>query len=213
MHSITRTFTDFDGNQRTETHYFNLTKAELVELEFRSNGLEDRLQRLIVAQKGSDIMDLITEILELTYGVKAEGGRFRKGKLFWEDFRSSAFYSEFFFEMVTDADKVSAFLNAVIPQELRADAKREVQELRHPERFDPPAPVQPTIPERPKVPLAQLQQPQTVFGTPKTPQQHPNDPFFRGEPTTGDINLDELESFRAWQAQQGQGRNPHETQS
>lgn len=210
MHSITRTFTDFDGNQRTETHYFNLTKAELVELEFRSNGLEDRLTRLVAAQKGSDIMDLITEIIEITYGVKAEGGRFRKGREYWLDFKSSAFYSDFFFEMVTDADKASAFLNAVIPQELRADAQREVHEIRNPERFDPPAPA------RPKVPLAQLQQPQeqNVFQLPQPPQAHPNDPFFNPTPApAGDINLDELQSFRAWQAQQAQGRNPHETQS
>ena len=34
----THTYYDFDGQQRTEDFYFNLTEAELTELEYSMNG-------------------------------------------------------------------------------------------------------------------------------------------------------------------------------
>ena len=64
----TLTYEDFNGNQRTEDYYFNLTKAELMEMELSADGgLEATINKIIAAQNGKEIMELFKEIVLKAY--------------------------------------------------------------------------------------------------------------------------------------------------
>lgn len=124
------TFEDFDGNKRTETVYFNLTKSEIIELEVReadTGGFANRLKRISESTSGKEIMETFQEILQLTYGVRSDDGtRFIKHPNLYNEFKQTAAYDAFFQELVTDAEKASDFVNGVLPASLVQAAQAEI---------------------------------------------------------------------------------------
>lgn len=113
------TYTDLNGNKRTDTYYFNLTKAELV--EFSSdypNGVFEYLSHLM---KHADTMQgkLIATFKDLilrSYGERTPEGRFVKSTELREAFAASEAYSELFFEITADQNAAETFINAICPQ-------------------------------------------------------------------------------------------------
>lgn len=125
----TETFTDFDGNTRTEDFYFNLTKAELTEMQMSEvGGLEKRLKGIIMAQDGVRIMSFFKDILLKSYGVKsADGRRFIKNDEVRKEFEETEAYSQIFMDLVTDANKMADFIKAVIPSDLSEQVDEEMK--------------------------------------------------------------------------------------
>lgn len=115
------TYTDFNGNERTETFYFNLTQAELVELEVsHEGGLKESLEKIVAAEDGAKIIAEMKSIVLKAYGVKsADGKHFIKNDQLRQEFEGSEAYSVLFMEMVTQAESATEFVNGVVPKELR----------------------------------------------------------------------------------------------
>ena len=68
----THTYYDFDGQQRTEDFYFNLTEAELTELEYSMNGgLSQLLEKIIKEDDQKQIIEYFKKIVIMAYGVKS----------------------------------------------------------------------------------------------------------------------------------------------
>lgn len=113
----TFTYTDFNGNERTEDHYFNLTKTELVKMETSiAGGLVEMVNRITSEQDVPAIMKIFDEIIFKSYGVKsADGKRFEKSDKISTDFMQTPAYDMLFMELVTNADAAAAFINGVIP--------------------------------------------------------------------------------------------------
>ena len=113
----TRTYTDFSGNQRTEDFYFNLTKAECLEMEMSTEGgMEQMIRRIIAAQDMPTIMATFKKIILAAYGEKSpDGKRFMKSKEISQAFCETQAYSDLFIELSTDADAAAKFVNAIIP--------------------------------------------------------------------------------------------------
>lgn len=116
----TITYTDFNGNERTEDFYFNLTKAELTEMEMVTDGgLTNKLQRIVDTNDTKSMIDTFKDIICRSYGVKSEDGkRFVKNDELRNEFVQSEAYSELFMELVTDPEASAAFINGIIPQGL-----------------------------------------------------------------------------------------------
>lgn len=116
----TVTYEDFDGNQRTEDFYFNLTKAELTEMEMSLNGgLSQLLSKIIRENDERQIIEYFKKIVIDSYGQKSLDGRhFLKNDQIKQEFASSAAYSEIFMELATDAEKAAAFVNGLMPKDL-----------------------------------------------------------------------------------------------
>ena len=114
----TISFTDFDGNQRTEDFYFNLTKAEVTEMEMTvEGGLGKKLERIIQEQDMEKIIKEFKEIIRKAYGVKSpDGRRFIKNQEVFEAFEQTEAYSELFMELATNAEAAAEFVNGIIPQ-------------------------------------------------------------------------------------------------
>lgn len=127
----TITYTDFDGKSRTEDHYFNLNKAEVVKL-ITTNGdytLDKMIERLTVENNGKKVMEIFEDLIKMSYGRKSlDGRKFEKSEEIWRDFYETEAYSVLFMELVTDAKKAAAFVNQIIPADLASEVTKIINE-------------------------------------------------------------------------------------
>lgn len=127
----TITFTDYDGNVRTEDFYFHLNKSELIKWMITSGDYTfDRvLVRLSESKNGKEIMKHFEDLIRLSYGVKSlDGRKFIKNEEVWSDFYNTEAYSVLFTELVTDGKKAGAFVNGIIPKDLQEAIEKEMAE-------------------------------------------------------------------------------------
>ena len=113
----TITYTDYNNVERTEDFYFNLTKAELMEMEIgTTGGMADMIKRIIDAKDAPAIIKIFKELVLKAYGEKsADGKRFVKSEEISNGFAQTEAYSQLFMELATDADAAAAFVNGIIP--------------------------------------------------------------------------------------------------
>lgn len=118
----TITYTDYNDNERTEDFYFNLSKAELTEMELSTaGGLAEMIQRIVSTQDAPKIVKVFKDLVLAAYGEKsADGKRFIKTEELREAFSQTEAYSELFMELATDADAAAAFVNGIVPKDLDA---------------------------------------------------------------------------------------------
>ena len=114
------TYVDYNGNERTEDFYFNLTKAELTEMQLsESGGLTEFIQRIIDTQDTKKIIELFKDLILKAYGEKSlDGKRFIKSKELSDSFAQTEAYSDLFMELATDSKAAAAFVNGIIPSDL-----------------------------------------------------------------------------------------------
>lgn len=115
-------YTDFDGNERKEDFYFNLTKAELLEMQLSmEGGLQGHLERIIKTQSQPELIKMFKEIIMRAYGEKSpDGKRFMKSDEIRQNFECTEAYSELFMELATDSDAAAEFINALLPSDFKA---------------------------------------------------------------------------------------------
>ncbi len=123
----TITYSDFNGNERTEDFYFNLTKAEITKMELSTKGgLAELIQRIVAAQDTPAIIEVFEDLIKRSYGVKTPDGRgFVKRAEDLEAFMSTEAYSQLFMELATDADAAAKFVNGVVPADMAKQAAIE----------------------------------------------------------------------------------------
>lgn len=118
-------YTDFNGVDRNEDFYFNLTNAEVMEMEMScTGGLSEMINKIVAAQDVPSIIKVFKEIILKAYGEKsADGKRFIKSQELADSFSQTEAYSKLFMELSMDADKASEFINGIMP----ADAVKAIQ--------------------------------------------------------------------------------------
>lgn len=116
----TITYTDYNGNQRTENFYFNLTKAEVTRMEMSvQGGMAEMIDRIIAAQDAPSLIDTFEKMIQKSYGVKTPDGRgFIKRPEDLESFMATEAYSELFMELVTNAAAAAEFVNGIMPKDI-----------------------------------------------------------------------------------------------
>ena len=118
MLKMTRTYEDYNGVSRTEDFYFNLTEAEVTELEVSvDGGLVEMINRIVASRDGKQIIALFKDVILRAYGEKSpDGKRFIKNQELRDAFAQTNAYSDLFMELATDAQAASAFVNGIIPK-------------------------------------------------------------------------------------------------
>ena len=113
----TITYTDYNGTERTEDFWFNLTEAEALEMAMSTTGgLGAMLRRVVAAQDTPTIIKVFKDFIFKAYGEKsADGKRFIKSKELSTAFSQTEAYSQLYMELATDADKAAEFVNGVVP--------------------------------------------------------------------------------------------------
>lgn len=111
-------YIDYNGNERTEDFYFNLTKAEIAEMEHSMDGgLSTFLEKIIAEKQEKPLVEMFKEIILKSYGEKSlDGKRFIKNQELRDAFSQTEAYSELFMELSSNADAAAAFVNGIIPQ-------------------------------------------------------------------------------------------------
>lgn len=127
----TITFEDYEGNKRTEDHYFNLNKAEIIKW-LTTDGdytLDKKLERLFQAGNGKELMKTFDDLIQSSYGIKSlDGRRFEKSPEILRAFVESEAYVVLFTEIVTDAKKAAEFINAIIPKDMAEEISKIMKE-------------------------------------------------------------------------------------
>lgn len=123
----TITYTDYDGNERTEDFYFNLSKAELTEMELTTEGgLQTVLKNIVEARDIPRITAMFKKLLLMSYGQKsADGKRFIKSQQLSEEFTQTEAYSNLFLELLSDEDAAAAFVKGIVPADLAKEVNQE----------------------------------------------------------------------------------------
>lgn len=113
----TITYIDYDENERTEDFYFNLSKAELMEMEMsEQGGLQKFIHKIVAEQDHKRIVEMFKDLVLRSYGEKSmDGKRFIKSKEMRSAFEQTEAYSELFMELATDADAAAAFVRGITP--------------------------------------------------------------------------------------------------
>lgn len=111
-------YEDYGGNTRVEDFYFNLSEAELSEMELTTaGGLEEMMKNIIKARDTARMVAVFKEVVLKSYGVKSpDGRRFIKSKELSEEFTQTEAFTTLFMELFTDTDKASEFFNGLLPK-------------------------------------------------------------------------------------------------
>lgn len=114
-------YEDYNGVEREEDFYFNLTKAELMEMEFSTTGgLTEMINTIVQAKDDPAIIKVFKDLVLKAYGEKsADGKQFMKvndnGTPLYIAFSQTEAYSNLFMELATNADAAADFVNGIIP--------------------------------------------------------------------------------------------------
>lgn len=128
----TITYTDFNDVERTEDFYFNLTKAEIMEMEMSvPGGLGGMIQKIVSAQDAPALIKLFKELILKAYGEKsADGKRFIKNDELSEAFAQTEAYSILFMELATDDKAASEFITKIIPIDVQKELAKNGEPLK-----------------------------------------------------------------------------------
>lgn len=112
------TYTDYNGDEHTEDFYFNLNKAEVMEMDLRANGAYAAyLQQIVDQRDGKLLADEFKNIILRSYGEKsADGRRFVKSQELVDAFVQSEAYSELYMQLATDTEACEKFIQGVMPK-------------------------------------------------------------------------------------------------
>ena len=125
----TITYTDYNGVERTEDFYFNISKAEAMQLELTTNGgYAEMIKRVIDAKDGATIVNVFKEFVLKAYGEKSPDGKYfykvdengNPGNPLSKKFEQTEAYSELYMELALNAGAAAAFVNAVLPNDISA---------------------------------------------------------------------------------------------
>lgn len=117
MYKKTITYTDYNGNKRTEDFWFNFNKAEIAEMELStSGGMGEMLQRIIQTKDQPALIKIFKDFVLKAYGEKSpDGKQFVKSDELRTAFSQTEAYSELFMELATDDKAAADFFNGILP--------------------------------------------------------------------------------------------------
>lgn len=128
----TLTYTDFDGNERTEDFYFNLTEAEITDMQLSTEGgMYEYLKKIVDSKDQAKLIATFKEIVGKSYGEKSpDGRRFIKNKEIREAFEQTQAYSDIYMELVFDDVAASDFIKGILPSIDSLNAKVQKAEMK-----------------------------------------------------------------------------------
>lgn len=116
----TITYVDYDDNERTEDFYFNLTKAEVVEMQWGvAGGITKMMENILSAQDIPAIARFFKSLILKAYGEKSpDGKRFIKSEELSTAFSQTEAYSQLFVELGGSGEAAADFVNGILPKDV-----------------------------------------------------------------------------------------------
>lgn len=119
-------YKDFNGNDQSDTFYFNINEAEAIELRFVHGDFQDTIQYIQNVQNLDDdttldsayareLWSVFKEILEKSVGQKSTDGKlFVKNDAIRAKFTQSNAMSQFLIEILSDTNNAVEFVNGLM---------------------------------------------------------------------------------------------------
>lgn len=130
------TYVDYNGEKQTDDCYFNLSKAELLEMEMsEKGGFENYIRKLMEEKDNKKIYKLFKDLILMSYGQKsADGHSFIKKKMvdgqmiyLKDEFEQTEAFTELMMELLSGGDEAMAkFINSLIPKEIADQAAKQI---------------------------------------------------------------------------------------
>lgn len=119
-------YTDYNGTEREEPFYFNLTKAEIMEMELSTDGgFAEFIAKIVQTKDNKELVKLFKSFILKAYGEKsADGKRFMKSDEISAQFASTEAYSVLFMELLTDTKAATDFINGLAPVDTPIDQEQ-----------------------------------------------------------------------------------------
>lgn len=116
----TITYEDFNGETVSEEHFFHLSTAELLEMEFhQQGGMSALLEEIQNTEDRGKMIDLFKEIVSKAYGKRSpDGKKFIKTQELREEFLSSEAYSALFMDLITNENEAATFFTGMLPKDI-----------------------------------------------------------------------------------------------
>lgn len=126
MYKKTMIYYDYDGNKREEDLFFNLSKAEMIEMQMSTAGGYDKLlTRISKTRDTPELVKVIKDFILKAYGVKSDDGkRFIKSEELSTAFSQTEAYSNLYVELCSNDEEAAKFFKGVLP----ADMKQQLPE-------------------------------------------------------------------------------------
>lgn len=130
MFTKTITYTDYNGEERTEEFRFNMTRTELLLLDGTlEGGLEGTMEYMRKTNDLKGIAEIFENLVQSSYGIKsADGRRFIKNNEVLDAFVQSPAYDALIFELITKADTVGKEFLYGLCESIRTSGKLNDQE-------------------------------------------------------------------------------------
>ena len=124
------TYNDFEGEERTDVFYFNLTEAELADIELQYDGdMAKKMQIMQEKRDGRGMFEMISNLILRAYGEKtSDGKRFVKNAEMREAFAASDAYSKLLMDLLEDDKKLANFMTAIMPVNIREKVEQRLKE-------------------------------------------------------------------------------------
>jgi hypothetical protein len=196
-------YKDVDGNDQTEIAWFNLTKAECIELNIRND-----LEVIGRSKNNGEIMDTFNRIIGLSYGLRTGDGKFIKEERDFKVFKAGEAYSELFMQIWQNPEYALEFIKGVLPAEVVAEmgdtptqgnqSTVPAHMANHPslQGHKAKAPSQPKPQGQPAPSEAELRQ--EAYPQPQVPTTPPSVPE----------QSDDFAAFQEWKRQQAAAQTP-----
>lgn len=117
-------YIDYNGVERNEKFLFNLSKAELMEMEWgTTGGLTETIKRIISTNDTPSLIAIFKDIILKAYGEKSVDGKYftkvdENGKPLSRKFAQTEAYSTLFMELATDDKAAMEFIKGIIPVDI-----------------------------------------------------------------------------------------------
>lgn len=135
MHKETITYNDYNGVERTEDFYFNLTEAELTEMEYgQSGGMTSAIEHIIASQDLPTLIQYFKQIILKSYGEKSLDGKYflkedDEGHKLARKFTQTEAYSILYMKLATDDEAAANFVNGIMPKNVKELAEKKNLEI------------------------------------------------------------------------------------
>ena len=129
-------YTDYNGVERNEDFYFNLTKAEIMEMQMgTTGGFADYIAALVKTQNMPEIVRIFKDIVLKAYGEKSQDGkRFIKtddnGHSLAKAFSETEAFSILYLELATDSKEAAKFINGIVPQDMEISEEKQQEVMK-----------------------------------------------------------------------------------
>jgi len=113
-------YDSFEGKKLVDTFYFNLTPVEVAELNEEIPGGIDHFKDVL---NDNPELIVVMKLFKTLIGkavARKQGDRIIKPSTLADEFVATEAYSNLFFELWSDANKMTDFLNGLVPAAARA---------------------------------------------------------------------------------------------